>query len=141
MSMHNHESHVLWKSKAEDPPPGILDRNGAVVVDMCRHCGKTESELIDPCDKVPREMTQKMHNDRAFADLETIERGWQCVRETFPKDMTEDHIEFARAVFFGGAMYAVHSPGTYAVCYHESEIYSRRMSPELARMMKERFGV
>lgn len=131
MSMRNHESHVLYKSAAEGAPPGILDRNGAVVLNMCRHCGKTESELIDPCEKVPKEMTQKMVNDRDFAGCDTIEEGWKRSAETFPEGIDENNREMLRAVFYSGAMYAVQSPCVYAMVHEDRRKYYKRQRSEL----------
>ncbi len=41
--------HKLYKTGDTDIPEGIKDRNGEVVLDMCKVCGKAESELDQPC--------------------------------------------------------------------------------------------
>lgn len=141
MSIQNHESHVLYKSKAEGAPPGILDRNGAVVLNMCRHCGKAESELIDPCEKAPQEMTQKMVNDRDFAGFDVIEIGWARTAETFPKGRyDENQFEMLRAVFYSGAMYAVSSPSVYALTHDDAREYSKRRTPREFDLLTAMFG-
>jgi len=39
------ETHDLYKTGDEDAPEAIKDRNGEVVLSMCRRCGRAESEL------------------------------------------------------------------------------------------------
>lgn len=41
--------HDLYKSGDEDAPDNIKDRNGEVVLALCRRCGKGEADL----DKMP----------------------------------------------------------------------------------------
>jgi len=40
--------HDLYKT-GEAAPDEILDRNGEVVLTLCKKCGLGESELIQPC--------------------------------------------------------------------------------------------
>lgn len=46
-----HLSHELYKTGDADAPEQVKDRNGEVVLDQCRHCGRAESQLLDgkPC--------------------------------------------------------------------------------------------
>ena len=46
----NLQNHVLFKTGEPDTPDCIKDRNGHVVLNMCRVCGKGEAELSQPCD-------------------------------------------------------------------------------------------
>ena len=50
-----HPSHELYKTGDKDAPEQIQDRNGEVVLDQCRHCGRAESQLLDgePCAIAP----------------------------------------------------------------------------------------
>lgn len=50
-----HTSHELYKTGDADAPEQIKDRNGEVVLDQCRNCGRAESELLDgePCMNAP----------------------------------------------------------------------------------------
>lgn len=50
-----HPSHELYKTGDADAPEQIKDRNGEVVLDQCRHCGRAGAELLDgePCAKAP----------------------------------------------------------------------------------------
>ncbi|XAI94712.1 putative pyrophosphatase [Pseudomonas phage vB_Pa-PAC6] len=42
--------HDLYRTGDEGAPDAIKDRNGEVVLNLCRCCGKGEAELIDtPC--------------------------------------------------------------------------------------------
>lgn len=41
--------HVLYKTGDPDAPDAIKDRNGEVVLDLCRLCGQTESTLEEDC--------------------------------------------------------------------------------------------
>lgn len=43
------KEHVLYETSDEDAPESIKDRNGEVVLDMCRVCGKAEAELNRAC--------------------------------------------------------------------------------------------
>jgi hypothetical protein len=45
--------HVLYKTGDADAPDVIKDRNGEVVLGLCRVCGRGEIELEHPC--TPRE--------------------------------------------------------------------------------------
>lgn len=47
--------HVLYKTGDPDVPEPITDRNGEVVLDLCRKCGRGEAELSEPC--IQREPT------------------------------------------------------------------------------------
>jgi len=42
-------AHELYKDGDADIPDGITDRNGQVVLDCCKKCGKGEAELAEPC--------------------------------------------------------------------------------------------
>jgi len=37
--------HKLYTTKDKDAPEAIKDRNGEVVLSMCKICGKAEAEL------------------------------------------------------------------------------------------------
>jgi len=41
--------HDLYTDVDENPPKVICDRNGAVVLGLCKRCGKAEIELAGPC--------------------------------------------------------------------------------------------
>lgn len=40
-------SHDLWKTGEEGIPPSITDRNGVVILGLCKACGKAKAELLD----------------------------------------------------------------------------------------------
>lgn len=44
-------THTLYKTGDPDAPEAIKDWNGEVVLAECRHCGRAEIELEEPCDK------------------------------------------------------------------------------------------
>lgn len=44
-------SHRLYKDGDEDAPDEIKDRNGSIVLQMCRDCGAYEADLEDYCPK------------------------------------------------------------------------------------------
>lgn len=46
----NNSGHDLYKTGDADAPEVIKDRNGEVVLGMCRKCGKGEAELVESCD-------------------------------------------------------------------------------------------
>jgi len=41
--------HLLYKTGDTDCPPQILDRNGEVVLGLCRFCGEAEGDLSAWC--------------------------------------------------------------------------------------------
>lgn len=41
--------HELYRDGDSNLPAAILDANGQVVLDLCRRCGRGESELSEPC--------------------------------------------------------------------------------------------
>lgn len=45
--------HVLFKTGDADAPEVIKDRNGEVVLGLCRHCNKGEIELAGTCTRTP----------------------------------------------------------------------------------------
>ncbi len=49
--------HDLYKKGDRGVPEQILDRNGDVVLDCCKRCGKAEIELAEPC------ITEPMQSD------------------------------------------------------------------------------
>lgn len=42
-------THLLYETSDSDAPDCIKDRNGEVVLGLCKVCGKGESELSGPC--------------------------------------------------------------------------------------------
>lgn len=44
------EAHILYKTGDPDAPDVIKDRNGEVVLGLCRICGRGGAELSEPCD-------------------------------------------------------------------------------------------
>lgn len=43
------KKHRLYKTRDADAPESIKDRNGDIVLDLCRDCGAGESELSEDC--------------------------------------------------------------------------------------------
>jgi len=43
-------THILYKTTDDDSPESICDRNGEVVLGLCRVCGAGEIELDERCD-------------------------------------------------------------------------------------------
>lgn len=67
--------HALYEDGDADIPKGILDRNGQVVLAMCKKCHKAEIELdepelcpycgctvVNPCDEPPPDTCEKALN-------------------------------------------------------------------------------
>jgi hypothetical protein len=46
--------HDLYKAGDRDAPDEIKDRNGEVVLGLCKRCGRAEIELSEPCISEPR---------------------------------------------------------------------------------------
>ena len=60
------EGHELYETGDEDAPDSIKDRNGDVALEMCKRCGRAESELSEPCHKA--EQPQPEPDVGAMAD-------------------------------------------------------------------------
>ncbi len=45
--------HDIYKTGDPDAPDVIKDRNGEVVLSLCRRCGRGECELDEPCNEMP----------------------------------------------------------------------------------------
>lgn len=45
--------HDLYADGDADAPDCIKDRNGQIVLGLCKKCGKAECELTEPCPPVP----------------------------------------------------------------------------------------
>jgi len=45
--------HDLYETSDPDRPDVICDRNGEVVLGLCKRCGRAEIELSEPC--MPRD--------------------------------------------------------------------------------------
>lgn len=73
-------AHVLYKREDKDAPEQIKDRNGDIVLDMCRICGRAESELTEPCgprldeDCVPTSWDKAMDAEKEHGHCETTSR-------------------------------------------------------------------
>lgn len=52
--MDSERRHDLWKDGDLFIPPSITDRNGDVVLDLCKKCGRGEQELLDHPACTPR---------------------------------------------------------------------------------------
>ena len=50
LPMGTYPEHELYKTGDSDAPEQIKDRNGEVVLNLCRRCGRGEVELSGPCD-------------------------------------------------------------------------------------------
>lgn len=48
-SKKTHLTHQLYRTGDRDAPSIIKDRNGHVVLELCRRCGRAEIELAEPC--------------------------------------------------------------------------------------------
>ncbi|MEN9671044.1 MAG: hypothetical protein RL018_1321, partial [Pseudomonadota bacterium] len=48
-------THDLYTDADKDIPDVICDRNGQVVLGLCKRCGRGEAELETPCDKPKQE--------------------------------------------------------------------------------------
>lgn len=41
--------HDLYTDADQNRPRAVCDGNGQVVLDLCKRCGRGESELVEPC--------------------------------------------------------------------------------------------
>lgn len=84
-------AHDLYKDGDADLPEAILDRNGQVVLGMCKICHKGEIELSEPCvkggdpdwstkcencDAVPTVHPVKLCGPCCFGEAETANGNW-----------------------------------------------------------------
>jgi len=50
----NDDGHVLFSDNDKDRPDSICDRNGQVVLGLCKVCNRGEAELAGPCPGAPK---------------------------------------------------------------------------------------
>lgn len=60
-----HKDHVLYETGDTDVPDSIMDRNGDVVLALCRKCGKGEVQLDGPCTESREDDTKPGRDDPA----------------------------------------------------------------------------
>lgn len=63
------EKHNLYKDGNSNIPEVILDRNGQVVLNLCKDCGKAEKELNEPCNAKERPLI--CNNCKSFLTKDT----------------------------------------------------------------------
>ena len=61
--MRNHVTHELFETGDPGCPEQALDRNGEVVLGVCKNCGRVEAELAEPCDH--RTLIANLHAENA----------------------------------------------------------------------------
>ena len=54
MNTKNHPDHDLYRTGDADAPDCIKDRNGEVVLGLCRKCNRGEIELVELCEQASR---------------------------------------------------------------------------------------
>lgn len=55
--------HDLYETGDPDAPDCVRDRNGDVVLELCRRCGRGEVELSEPCSTLRKERGFQMKNE------------------------------------------------------------------------------
>lgn len=70
------KKHRLYKTRDADAPEGIKDRNGEVVLDLCRDCGAGESQLSESY----IEKTSK----RVYTKTKEIKMKWIKITDKAP---------------------------------------------------------
>lgn len=116
-------SHDLYKTGDKDAPAAILDRNGAVVLGLCRRCGQGEADLTPTCDQgANRRETwaQGRHTRHGVIKSDLIVCGCGAVGE----------VRVERVFWFFERV---------RVCWYESEaganLVRARLPPENARVL------
>ena len=100
------EAHDLYKDGDADAPDSIKDRNGQVVLGLCRKCGRAESELSEPCSPRPeareeaKELATRIFDGIAlrvdqFFKSNDIQGGVRCGDDLFSP---VDKIELAKSI-------------------------------------------
>lgn len=67
-------THTLFKTGDADAPDAILDRNGEVVLALCRVCGGAEGSLPIECPGV--KMTEHQQDEVHRDDLDFVGDEW-----------------------------------------------------------------
>src|ERR1700757_4904925 len=69
VSLQHENQHVIYKQGDMDAPDSIKDRNGDIVLDLCKICGKGKVELMEPCN---------FSHDRATQPNTTVTTQERC---------------------------------------------------------------
>ena len=84
--------HDLYAAGDENSPDSIKDRNGEVVLGLCKVCGKAESELSEPCSRAEQSqrVPEKISDYPDYGEVwDYYVEGWNdCIDEmlaTAPK--------------------------------------------------------
>jgi hypothetical protein len=90
--------HTLYETSDADRPKEICDRNGEVVLGLCKVCGAAESELDRPCDPLSREralfekaMFEHYLRQRALGVLDPNDEGDGTPEALFWKQPNGDY--------------------------------------------------
>jgi hypothetical protein len=97
------QSHELYTNADTDKPEAILDRNGEVVIGLCKRCGKGESELSGQCaqqaepvawpkKRKPRAAEITESNEH-YARSEGYDEGWNDCLAACMKQQAEPVVE------------------------------------------------
>lgn len=78
--------HNLYTKEDKDVPECIKDRNGDVVLTLCKTCGKGEAELVEPCIKVFEEF-----NESKTLNMENITQYYYITTEP-PMILSDEQI-------------------------------------------------
>ena len=76
--------HVLYEDGDPDIPKDILDRNGQVVLGLCKVCGRAECELDEPCYPRPtRAQVEQVMRKKGAGPFDNIPRSYAEAVTTF----------------------------------------------------------
>ena len=107
--------HVLYKTGDPDAPEIIKDRNGEVVLGLCKVCGRIELELNGPCiRKVPARLEQlgSLYRERNALYRDNYKNFGRTLVGLFPDGITlKTAEEFNRFALF---LMLVHKASRYA---------------------------
>lgn len=81
------QTHDLYTNADKDRPAAICDRNGDVVLRLCKRCGRGECELSEPC------ITEQAEQDHKCKDHPDAPHGF-CRDESITQDRYVCECEF-----------------------------------------------
>lgn len=130
--MRNHITHELFETGDPGCPEQALDRNGEVVLGVCKNCGRVEADLAEPCDH--RTLIANLHAEveRLKTDINRLAR--EQAQKMLDNGVYSDQLAQLRAENAGALRKGVEIPDAlfdgHAVLHALTESARKRTGPE-----------
>lgn len=97
------QQHVLYQTGDQDAPEVIKDRNGEVVLGLCRRCGRGERELDQPCDTRDDKQMANLDPRPYYSMIQKVLAARQADGPTRRLDLSTAELKELRDILFEDA--------------------------------------